>query len=109
MNTYFKYDTLLTKNEMCSMGPFIKEMTDHLYSYRNIKLLGRRNFGKTSLLKNVIIPDWNKKKGAKALCIYCDLYSVKTLADLEFELAQGLSAALVKKQTQIEKLVTAHT
>jgi len=72
---HFVYDTLLEEDEICGLSEERNSIFQHINNGHKLKIYGKRNTGKTSLLKNVIIPNWIKDH-PKGICIYSDLMSV---------------------------------
>jgi len=44
-----------------------------------VRLYGRRNFGKTSIVKNVIAPAWEALNSTNRVSVHVDLYAVQSL------------------------------
>lgn len=78
MELQFIYDALLEEDEICGLIDEKASILQHVEHGHKLKIYGRRNTGKTSLLKNVIIPKW-RKENPKGVCIYSDLMSVNSI------------------------------
>ncbi len=75
MGLQFVYDTLLEEDEICGLFEERNSIFQHINNGHKLKIYGKRNTGKTSVLKNVIIPKWIKEH-PKGICLYSDLMSV---------------------------------
>ncbi len=75
--TVFKYDQLLSEEDICNLHQERKKIESYLNRNRCIRVFGRRNFGKSSLVKNVIAKHWYDKNPKKRLVLYVDFYPVK--------------------------------
>ena len=68
-----------------------------------IKLYGPRNFGKTSLARNIVGKEWESKDPKKRIVVYADLYSVNTLEDISFEISKAFQSAINSKKNFFDK------
>ncbi len=103
MGRFFKFDHTLNESELCGLEGTKNDILTQIKRGNGIKIFGRRNFGKTSLIKNVIGHDWGQKKNQ--LFIYIDLYSVETSNDLSREFAIGLTDAIQKLPFSTTKII----
>lgn len=77
----FVYDILLHEENICNLEDERKRIINGILKGDKILVYGKRNTGKTSLVKNVIIPYWMKKYPS-GLYLYADLMGVKTLGNI---------------------------
>ncbi len=77
----FYYDTLLEAENICNLDREKKILLDGALSGKKLVVYGPRNFGKTSLVKNVVIPAFRGKK-KKSFVLFADLMEVKSLESI---------------------------
>ena len=93
MGAFFQFDGLLDENDLCNMHEYREQLWNHVKHLRSVKLYGRRNFGKTSVVRNVIQKEWSKSK-PKRISIYCDFYAASSISDIAHEMTTAFAAAL---------------
>mgnify|MGYP001570022688 FL=1 len=103
MGQLFVYDRLLPEPEICNFKKEIALIWKQVSHGECIKIYGMRNFGKTSIIKNVIAPRWEKSHSQKRVVFYADLYSVETSDDLSSELTRAFNEALSTKKNLLSK------
>jgi AAA+ ATPase superfamily predicted ATPase len=103
MGYYFEYDRLIDSKDICNYNEEKKIISDHVNAGDCLKIYGLRNFGKTSLIKNVIAEDWEAENPKKRIIIYADLYSVETNEDISFEITKAFNISISKKLTLLDK------
>lgn len=92
----FKFGQLLERGEICDRK---EEMT---FLYKIVRSSGRavvygsRRFGKTSLVKSVVMEEFLEKE-KKSLAIYADLFQVDSMEDMSSRLRVSLEQALSKR------------
>ena len=90
----FKYDQLVYEDDLCGLKDERDKIEHHIQNKRCIRIYGRRNFGKTSLVKNVIAKHWQNVNPDKRLVIYVDFFPIKDEESLNFLLTKSLNYAL---------------
>lgn len=103
----FVYDRLLQEDEICALEKEKKLIQDHIKNKHCVRVFGRRNFGKTSLIKNVIAQKWEAQRPDSRLLIYADLYPAKTTTTFHDILTHSLNSALSGKGGFFDKLKSA--
>ncbi len=99
----FVYDRLLERKDICNLKAEQKTIETHIANQQNVVLYAPRNFGKTSLVKSIIIPDF-KKKYKNSLTYFVDLMGVKDMQALVGRLERALDLAL-KENFPVKHLV----
>lgn len=84
----FLFDCIVDKQNICGMQQELAEIEQIIEHQHNAVIYGRRNVGKTSLIKSVVIPAF-KKKHKKALCVFVDLMGVNSLEDVYKKIING--------------------
>lgn len=74
----FLYDTLLDEENICDLERERDLILTGVKRGKKLVVFGPRNFGKTSLVKNVIIPHFQKEK-KKNFVLFADLMEVRNL------------------------------
>jgi len=74
----FVFDRLVDRENICNLTKEKDQLLNHIKNKDNVVVYAPRNYGKTSLLKNVVIEDFvNQHK--KSFVFFADLMGVKTL------------------------------
>ena len=102
MGRYFTYDGLLEENEICNLEKERETIWKHVQNGDCIKIFGKRNYGKTSLVKNVIAKRWTKSS-EDHLVLYVDFYSVTSLDNISFEMSKAFNKVFSMKRNLLEK------
>ncbi|MBF0367552.1 MAG: ATP-binding protein [Oligoflexia bacterium] len=68
-----------------------------------MKIYGPRNFGKTSLVKNILAPKWESENRDNRIILYADFYSVESLENISIELTKGFNKAISAKKNLFDK------
>jgi hypothetical protein len=89
----FVYDRVLTRENICNLKEEQKLIEKHISSKHNVVLYAPRNFGKTSLVKAITIPDFQKKH-KDSFVYFVDLMGVKDMDSLIQRLKKALNASL---------------
>lgn len=84
----FIFDTLLQAEEICNLKREADLINQGIAAKTKLVIYGRRNTGKTSLVKNVIIPQF-KKENPKGFVLFCDLMQVKDMTSLNHRIYQS--------------------
>ena len=96
----FIYDTILTADEICNLKQERETLLKAADRKKNLVIFGPRNSGKTSLLKSVIIPEFERRH-KRSFTLFCDLMGVKSAemihARIETAFKQAFAHAFPKK------------
>lgn len=77
----FQYDVLLNRENICNLKRECARINQGIENGEKMVVYGKRNMGKTSLIKSVIIPDF-KKKYPRSFIYFADLMEVKDMQSL---------------------------
>lgn len=77
----FYYDTLLDPENICNLETERRILEKGVLSGKKLIVYGPRNYGKTSLVKNVIVPFFQKKH-RKHFVLFADFMEVKSLESI---------------------------
>ncbi len=88
----FLYDTLLNEENICNLENEKQLLLRGVLSKKKLVVYGKRNCGKTSLVKNVIIPEY-KAKHKKSFVMFVDLMETKTLDTIHQRIKYGFEQA----------------
>ncbi|NBV07103.1 MAG: ATP-binding protein [Proteobacteria bacterium] len=89
----FIFDRLVNRENICDLEKEKKLLQKLIAQKQNIVLYAQRNYGKTSLVKNVIIDDF-RKDHKKSFIFFVDLMGVKDLDSIIFRLKQALEHSI---------------
>lgn len=84
----FYYDTLLDREDICNLTKERVSITKAIKRKSKLVIYGPRNTGKTSLMKNVIIPDFISSRGEKFV-FFADLMEVKSLDSIDNRISKA--------------------
>jgi len=90
----FVYHSLITEENLCNLKSERKAITKGLEQGRKMVVFGRRNTGKTSLVKNIVLKDF-KRKHKNAFVMFCDLQGVSSLTDILHRVSIGFQEAFL--------------
>ncbi len=102
----FKYDQLVYEADLCGLKEERGKIELYIKNKRCIRIYGRRNFGKTSLVKNVIAKHWQDANPDKRLVIYVDFFPIKDEESLNILLTKSLNDALSRRKKIMEKFTS---
>ncbi|MFH1875021.1 MAG: ATP-binding protein [Pseudomonadota bacterium] len=85
----FLYDTLLDEENICNLAQERKVVEQAIAQKKKLVIYGPRNFGKTSLIKNVILPKI-KSQHKNSFILFTDLMEVKSIDSISQRLARSL-------------------
>jgi hypothetical protein len=88
----FIFDALLDEQNICNLAEEREKITQGIEHGLKLLVYGRRNTGKTSLVKNAGAPDW-KRRHPSGLFMYVDLLGVKTLSHISERVTVAFSEA----------------
>lgn len=91
----FKFGQLLDKEDICNRKQEIKQLEKLSQPGGRAVVYGPRRFGKTSLVKNVILKDFTVKK--KSFGLFVDLFQVDSMEDFCLRLRVALEQSLAKR------------
>ncbi len=77
----FVFDRLVDRENICDMEQEAKDIKAHINHKRNVVIFAPRNFGKTSLIKSVVIEDY-KKQHKKCFVYFADFLGVYDMTSL---------------------------
>ncbi|GEM_PF-922811 len=100
---YFSYDKLINEADFCNSENEKKALFDYIQSGQNVKIFGPRNFGKTSLIKNIVSKKWESQNLDNRVVVYMDFYSIESMDQLSQELTFSFSKALAQKKSLFSK------
>ena len=103
MSALFLYDRLIEAKDICNFVAEIDRLNDHLERGRCVRLYGRRNFGKTSIVKNVAAKRWEARDPSRRVVVYVDFFSIGNLDDISFELTKAFNSAISRKRNLFER------
>lgn len=98
----FIFDRLVDRENICDLEAERKQIKKLVEQKQNIVLYAQRNYGKTSLVKNVIMEDF-RKKNKKSFVFFVDLMGVKDLDSITSRLKHGLEQS-IKESFPIKSL-----
>lgn len=89
----FLFDIVLDKENICNLQGDRRFLSERVSQGKRIVFYGRRNTGKTSLVKSILIPQFysSNKKG---LVVFADFMGVKSIEQINSRLKFGLEKAL---------------
>ncbi|MBI5300451.1 MAG: ATP-binding protein [Deltaproteobacteria bacterium] len=89
----FKFGQLLSKEDICDRRKEIQLLTKICMASGRAVIYGPRRFGKTSVIKNVIMADFAEKQ-EKSLVIYADFLQVDSMGDVTLRFQSALEQAI---------------
>lgn len=101
-NTVFFTDTILPPEAICNLKNEQMALINSVEAGRRLVLFGRRNTGKTSIVKSIVIPSFQKTH-QRSLAIFVDFLGVKSLDEIELRLRLALQDSLAKAFPTQEK------
>ena len=103
MQKPFVYDRIIEAGDICNYRDEISRLSVHVEKGDCVRLYGMRNFGKTSILRNVVGAQWQAKNPAKRIFIYIDFYSIQSLEDISQEVAKAFNKSMSGNSNLIDK------
>lgn len=89
----FIFDRLVDRQNICGLQKQRIDINKLIKQRQNIVIYAKRNYGKTSLVKNIIIDDF-KQKYKKPFIFFVDLMGVKDMDSIESRLKSALENAI---------------
>jgi hypothetical protein len=86
----FVFDGLVEDENICNLEAESKELLKRLQQGKNTILYAPRNYGKTSLIKNRILPQFGKLP-KKSFPFFCDLMGVSDMQSIANRLSKALA------------------
>lgn len=77
----FAYDEVLEPENICNLKREISQLKQAIEKNKRVVVYGPRNYGKTSVVQNVIVPRF-QKTNKKCFVLFCDLMQVKNLEQI---------------------------
>ena len=99
----FVFDRLIDAADFCNFESEKKRIEDSISQGHCLKLFAPRNFGKTSLIKNIIAKDWELKSPDTRIVIYIDFYSFTSIDEVSMEFTKAFNEGLSRKKNLLEK------
>lgn len=88
----FFYDTILDEENICNLESEKRQLQEGIRRGEKLVVYGPRNFGKTSLVKNVVLPAF-RRRHKKAFTLFVDLMEVKSLEAIHQRIQIGFEKA----------------
>jgi hypothetical protein len=85
----FQYDTLIDRINYCNRVEEVAVINTMMSRNQKLVLYGPRRFGKTSLMQNVIVPDY-LKANKNAVAVMVDFMDVTDLQSIERRITQSI-------------------
>src|SRR3990167_286076 len=92
----FKFGQLLSKEDVCDRREEIKLLTKICQNNGRAVVYGPRRFGKTSVVKNVVLEDFLGKE-RKSLAVYADFFQLESAEDLVLRFRVAFEQALSQR------------
>jgi hypothetical protein len=92
----FKFGQLVSKEDICDRRDEIKLLTKVCESNGRAIVYGPRRFGKTSVVKNVVLEDF-LEEDRKSLAVYADFFQLESSEDAVLRLRVALEQALSQR------------
>lgn len=99
----FIFDRLVDRENICDLEAEKNQLKNLIKQKQNIVLYAQRNYGKTSLVKNVVMDDF-RKENKKSFIFFVDLMGVKDLDSIVLRLKHGLENS-IKESFPIKNLI----
>ena len=107
----FIFGKLVDEENLCNLEHERNEILRHINTENNVVIYGPRNYGKTSLVKNIVVKNF-RKTHKKPFIFFVDLFNITDDKSLTFRLKAALEHAMVeiplKKLTDEIKSFVAH-
>ena len=101
--TLFVYDRLIEEAEFCNFEDEKRELLASVEKGACVKVFAPRNFGKTSLVRNIVAKKWEELDSDNRIVVYADFFSARTLEEISAELTKAFNIALTRKKGILAK------
>jgi len=105
-------DIILDRTSICNLSVERDVLSKAIENGEHIVIFGRRNTGKTSLIKGVCVPEF-LAKSKKTVALEVDFLGVDSIAEvqtrLRIALERGLSRSFPNKQAAMKLVATLET
>ncbi|OFZ74082.1 MAG: hypothetical protein A3K03_11810 [Bdellovibrionales bacterium RIFOXYD1_FULL_44_7] len=88
----FIFDTLLEAENICNHQKEIKILKNGVFDKKKLVVYGPRNYGKTSVVKNIIIPEF-KRKNKNSFIMFVDMMQVKDIQSINQRIGRAFEQA----------------
>lgn len=105
MGIYFEYDRVIGEKDFCNFSKEKEDLLSYVEAKDCVKIYGLRNFGKTSLVKEIVAKKWEAKDFNNRIIIYIDLFSVLSLEDISAEFTESFNKAFIKNKSIIKRII----
>lgn len=92
---YFHYDVLLDEESICNRQEEKAVLKKAVREKEKVVVYGERNSGKTSLVKNVIVPYFQTLK-KRSFVLFADLMEVKNISSIDQRIRSAFATAFAK-------------
>lgn len=89
----FLFDVILDAENICNLEEDRRFLNRHAAEGKRVVFYGRRNTGKTSLVKSVVIPEFSSKN-TKSLIVFVDFMGVQSMEQISSRLQRALEQAI---------------
>ena len=103
----FRYDSILAADDICNLTTERDALLKHIKHKEKVVVYGPRNYGKTSLIKSVIIPEF-RKSNKKSFVFFVDLMEVRSNKAIDLRMSKALESSLAEsfpKKNLIESVI----
>lgn len=91
-NSTFRFDEILNQDDICNLNREKRELEKAVTEKKKIIVYGRRNSGKTSVVKSFTIPYFCRKH-VKSFVLFADLMEAKDISSLSERLHRAFEVA----------------
>ena len=91
----FRFDTILAAEDICNLNEERERLQAYIAQREKIVVYGPRNYGKTSLVKSVIIPEF-EKKNKNSFVFFVDLMQVRNGKAVDLRMSKAFEASFAK-------------
>jgi hypothetical protein len=101
MSQGFEFDRVLRRENICNLEQELFKLSRICAAGECVKIYGRRNFGKTSLVTRAVAEDWHSDISGvgRRVVVYVDLYSVRSLSDISREFTKAFNLAISRERS----------
>lgn len=84
----FLFDVVLNEENICNLEKERKKLVAGVKAGKHFVVYGRRNLGKTSVIKSVVIPSFIKNN-SNAFVLFADLMGVRSLEQIQKRISRA--------------------